>query len=335
MVAENQLIKVIHGVNDGTFPVAGATVASVRLSLVDAFNVPETTVAFANGRPVPPRYRVRDGDVLEFVRPWGEKGAGKNTVTEDDLNRLGFSVVGNEAVRVEEATPDALWELDRLVAYAEAQLDISARAETESLLQARKSAVALFRAGCALYFIRAERKSKGRGEWTKLKRERGWKDTTANDAIRLYENAKTPEALASLGITEAKVRYVYPFKDRGEEDDPTTPPSQPASGNPAGKKAKRSRRNVNAPVHAAGGQHDDEGQPAEAETAGDSSVGPALAKELEEIAQRLTEIALNELGKVEDVKTVLNPIHAVLKAGEKLVEKLNERLPDEPADRAV
>jgi hypothetical protein len=251
MVAANRMVKVIHGANDGTFPVAGAMVASVRLSLSDAFNVPETTLAFANGRPVAQSYRLRVGDVLEFVKPWGEKGAAKKNVTEDDLNRLGFSVVGNEVIRVEDATPDSSWGLDRLVAYAEAQLTISEEAEKRSILEARKSAVALFWAGCALFHVRAERKAKGHGEWTKLKRERGWKDTTANDAIRLYENAKTPDALAGLGITEAKVKYVYPFKDRGEDDDPTTPLSQPASENPTVKKAKRSRRNVNTPVPAA------------------------------------------------------------------------------------
>jgi len=266
----------------------------------------------------------------------------RRAVTNADLEKSRLSVVRTDGTEPEDATPDASWGLDRLVAYAEAQLTISERAEQESLLQARKSAAALFRAGSALYFVRAERKSKGRGEWTKLKRERGWKDTTANDAIRLYENAKTPDALAGLGITEAKVKYVYPSKltddeEDGQEESSPTAAVQVVDG-------KRGQRNKRGPKHA--DQHDDE----EVDEVDDpeAAVEPSepaiitelsgMAQPLNEMAQRLSEIALNDLGKVDVAQNldafasamsiISNAAAAVSDAAQNLYHAINRRLPD-------
>ena len=100
-------VRVIHGANDGTFDLEGATVDRVRRSLVDAFNVPEDAIAFVNGEQVDPaNYRLACQDTLEFCRQAGVKGAGKKNFTEDDLNKLGFAIVGDQAVPIEDAFPD-------------------------------------------------------------------------------------------------------------------------------------------------------------------------------------------------------------------------------------
>lgn len=69
-------VKVIHGPNADTFDgIAGASVTAIRSSLRDAFNVPGEAWAFANGRRVGRDYRIRGGDVVEYICPWGHKGA--------------------------------------------------------------------------------------------------------------------------------------------------------------------------------------------------------------------------------------------------------------------
>jgi excisionase family DNA binding protein len=68
-------VKVIHGATDGIFEVAGASVESVQASVVDAFNVPAWAIAFVNGTLVGGRRWLLPNDVLEFVMPWGRKGA--------------------------------------------------------------------------------------------------------------------------------------------------------------------------------------------------------------------------------------------------------------------
>jgi hypothetical protein len=67
--------KVIHGANDGEFAIAGASIGSVRASLVDAFNIPIQALAFVAGIRVDSGYRIRGGEVVEFCRRWGQKGA--------------------------------------------------------------------------------------------------------------------------------------------------------------------------------------------------------------------------------------------------------------------
>jgi excisionase family DNA binding protein len=77
-------VKVIHGANDGVFMVAGITVGRVRASLKDAFNIPAGAAARRNRLPVTAHAFLRAGDVLEFIAPWGRKGAGEDG---DDLRR--------------------------------------------------------------------------------------------------------------------------------------------------------------------------------------------------------------------------------------------------------
>jgi len=69
-------VKVIHGANDGIFDgIVGASIASVRDSLFDVFNLPTDAVAFVNGKVVGKRRRLKANDTLEFVARRGHKSA--------------------------------------------------------------------------------------------------------------------------------------------------------------------------------------------------------------------------------------------------------------------
>ena len=74
-IAEVGSVRVVHGANDGTFDVAGATVAVIQESLKDAFNLPLEAFAYVNGKIVGEEYRVQADDSLEFILPIGTKGA--------------------------------------------------------------------------------------------------------------------------------------------------------------------------------------------------------------------------------------------------------------------
>ncbi|HEX4144544.1 MAG TPA: hypothetical protein VHY91_13640 [Pirellulales bacterium] len=214
------LVKIICGANDDYFPIAGATVGSARNNLVDAFNIPGNAIAFVDGQQVPSTHVLRENVTLEFVPQYGRK-AGHPRLTEKDLNGLGLTVLGDQAVRSEDAIPDTSWALSQLLTYAKERIASSKSADKESILQAKKSAVELFRAGAALSLARAKCNELGKGEWSRWKREHDFADTTVNDAIRLYTNAKTEDALKGLGITEAKEKFVYPKDGTKKDDEPT------------------------------------------------------------------------------------------------------------------
>ena len=84
MVMLCKSVRVIHGANDGTFDVAGSSVAKVRESLVDAFNLSTATVALVNGMVVPLNYRLSNNDTLEFFQRYGVKGSGKEAVAANE-----------------------------------------------------------------------------------------------------------------------------------------------------------------------------------------------------------------------------------------------------------
>jgi len=229
----------------------------------------------------------------------------QRNMTEEDLKQLGFMVVGDEVVRASEARPDQSWDLVRLASFAKGELRRSSDAEKEAVLQAHKSAVHLFWAGCALALAREKCKAEGHGAWRKFKEANCLADTTANDAIRLYENAKAPEALEGLGITEAKKKYVYPAKDHEESE-----PSDDEPESPPGPRRAATRRRK----EGGGGREDDE----------------SLAAKLADVAQRLSEIVLNEWGRVdwaaEDVDGVCSAAQALSEGVAEVFGKINDEL---------
>lgn len=78
-------VKIIHGANDGVFPVSGNSVATVRESLVDAFNIPGEALAFVNGEQTNDEFRLRGNDTLEFVKQAGRKGVGDRVWTGEEF----------------------------------------------------------------------------------------------------------------------------------------------------------------------------------------------------------------------------------------------------------
>ena len=329
MFEDGRSVKVIHGANDGTFDLAGSKVSGVRASLVDAFNISQDAIAFVNGHRVADSYQLRVDDVIEFVRERGVKGAGKKNLTEQDLNEMGFAVVGNEAVPIEDGIPDLSWETSRLETYAKGRLASSGQAERQSILQAEKAAVDLYWAGCALKIIRDQKKLEGRGAWTAWLTEKGLAPSTVNDATLLYEHAKTPDALRGLGITVAKERFVRPCKKKAGDDHDapiptTTSPAKATSGSTV------QSSNVKPTVSADDHVEEDTDEQVENET-DDSTVSnltDTLASELEEIAQRLNEIAQDEMGKLNwnKEKRFENAISAVWTAIDNIYGRINHDL---------
>lgn len=98
MVAANiqHQVKVIHGACDGEFDLAGASVTSVRNTLVDAFNIPAQAIPFVNGVQVDWRYALRGGERLEFCKQWGSKSAcefdGKLLTVKEAADELRCSI---------------------------------------------------------------------------------------------------------------------------------------------------------------------------------------------------------------------------------------------------
>ena len=327
-------VRVIHGANDGTFDLEGATVDRVRRSLVDAFNVPEDAIAFVNGEQVDPaNYRLACQDTLEFCRQAGVKGAGKKNFTEEDLKKLGFAIVGDQAVPIEDAYPDESWASTRLEAYAKGRLANSSQAEALSILQAEKAAVDLYWAGCALRIIRNQKKAAGRGVWTEWLRSNNLAPSTVHEAIVLYENAKTPDALAELGITRAKEKFVYPFKVNGEGE-PGTPADSVPEKRPAKTRGEVANKPRKKPTVIQADAPDEPEEDDDGEFAADESpvIEPTrtLTTELEEIAQRLNEIAQDDMGKVDwkevDQDRFFNAGQAVQDAMHNIFVRINNEL---------
>ena len=90
-------IKVIHGANDDNFNIAGVQIYVVRQNLADAFNLPPRGIPFVNGIQVALDFRLENCDTLEFIVPWGRKGATDN---RDDyfLNSTDLLLKLNEVI---------------------------------------------------------------------------------------------------------------------------------------------------------------------------------------------------------------------------------------------
>lgn len=326
MVADRRGVKVIHGANDGHFEVAGETVGGVRASLAHAHNIPDDAIALVDGQRVTDDFRLAENSVLEFVGQRGVKGAGRKATAAPTDDGDGGD---------QDADPHlSSMSLAGLAAFIKGRLTSSQEAEQRAILQAHKSAVDLFWAGGALVEARDRCKSVGNGEWKKFKEEQGLADTTANDAIRLFKNAKTPDALKGLGITEAKKKYVYPTKD--EDDDPKSEAVKHKPGRQkktphwraGGKRSAVSKeRSDEAEVGSSEAPEPDDGVAVAVADPAD-----AVAEALEDIAQQLNEIAQDDLGKV-DLKhqvpdRLLKSIQAVAQGLNNIYRRINRDLPN-------
>lgn len=322
MVAERRGVRVIHGANDGIFDVAGYPLTRLRSSLVDAFNIPLDAVALANGRRVPQSYEPVADDVIEFIREQSMKGGRK---------KLAAPAPDDDGDDEEVGTPDfSTMSLDGLAAYIDGRFASSHAAYERSLLQAHKSAVELFWAGAALYEARAKCEQEGRGRWKAFKEEHSFKDTTVNDAIRLFENAKTPDALIGLGITEAKTRFVYPPKDETEQK--TTPLKPKATKRKAAAQADQPPLVTEKPDKVPDEDSSEE-QP-EDESDDFTVIDPAetVAEALEDIAQQLNDITQDDLGRVDLTNEIPDRLTKAVRAVGDAITKLCRRIDHDRKD---
>ena len=81
-------VQVIHGANNGEFPLDGGTVLQVARQLKDVFNIPVDASASANGFEVDGSHIVKAGDRLEFVKEHGRKGGIQENWSESEITNL-------------------------------------------------------------------------------------------------------------------------------------------------------------------------------------------------------------------------------------------------------
>jgi excisionase family DNA binding protein len=74
-------IRVVYGPDTDLLEgVIGTTVSQLHRALATPFNLPNVCTAFVNGMVAFPGYQLRLDDHLEFVMPWGRKGADDSAV---------------------------------------------------------------------------------------------------------------------------------------------------------------------------------------------------------------------------------------------------------------
>lgn len=278
-------VSVFHGPYEGSFDFSGKSVSSVKLSLSESFQVPIDSVALVNGKRVADAHILRDGDAIEFVRETGKKAM--STVEPDTA----FSSI-------------AAMNLEELAVFVDSRLASLHQSEKQALLHSHKSAVHLYWAGCALAKAKELCEGQGEDDWKNFKAENSLPNTTVNEAIRLYKNAKTPEALTGMGITEAKKKFEV-VKQEPKSPKSTTKKSLAKSREkPAGDKAEDAPR---IPV-----------DPEE-----------KIVEGLNDVAQQLIEIAQDQLGKIDLQKAALTRINRALKAVTQAVNKIQARITNE------
>lgn len=252
-----------------------------------------------------------------------------NTMSETikfELNNPEKSARESVAFSANSDAPDATWNEEQLTEYAKSKLAASKEGERQSLLQAEKAAVELFWAGSALSAIREKKKEEKHGAWNAWKKRHRLASTTVNDAIRLFEGAQAPEALLGLGITAAKEKFVYPVKTAAEQEEVQemaerqTPPKKSASRR--FKPAKNAQSNSDQESTVDPEWSVESGSDSEVDSVAVTEVTPAA--ELEEIAQRLSEIAeAGEAWTQEDRNRMLTAAQTVEAAVIELFIRIN------------
>lgn len=67
-------IQISCGASSGRFPLVGRSVAEIGELLREVLNVSKLSTGLVNGQEVDGHYVVKEGDVLEFLKPAGQKG---------------------------------------------------------------------------------------------------------------------------------------------------------------------------------------------------------------------------------------------------------------------
>lgn len=72
-----ETVRIIYGVHSLEVNIAGRSVEEIRAQLSQALNIGPRAIAVIDGREVMESTILQGGEVLEFVRLAGEKGAGR------------------------------------------------------------------------------------------------------------------------------------------------------------------------------------------------------------------------------------------------------------------
>jgi len=83
-------IQVSCGANSADFPVTGKPVGAVQEFLKEVLNIDRLAEGQVAGKPVGSDYILKEGDVLEFIKPAGRKGADETATSLDKLTVVGL-----------------------------------------------------------------------------------------------------------------------------------------------------------------------------------------------------------------------------------------------------
>jgi stage V sporulation protein SpoVS len=307
----SKLVKVFHGDDMTVYGFAGQRVSDVRKWLTDTLCISKDANTTVNGRRVPGTYVLREHDALWFP-----------------------------SKTVDKASPDiATMSLDELAVFVTGELGSLKQAEERALLQSQKSAVHLYWAGCALSKAKELCEVKGIEEWKQFKTEHSLPDTTVNEAIRLFKNAKTPEALTGMGITEAKNKFVFHERKPISPKSTASKPLAQGKAKPIDGKSDKTTAPIDEVGHSDAGEltepadeieYSDVSDPTdpvdEVEHSEASDPTEAVVGALNDVAQQLNEIAQDQLGKADLQNLATARVNQALKAVSQAVTKIRKRI---------
>ena len=85
-------VRVVHGVHDSFYSIAGTRIGRIRKCLAEVYNIPPNAAAWLNGTKVNDEHRVAAGDNLEFSRASGCKGSHEFWSEKEIAELLGSAV---------------------------------------------------------------------------------------------------------------------------------------------------------------------------------------------------------------------------------------------------
>ncbi len=84
-------VRIVHGANEDHLDVEGWSIARLKKSLREVFNIPPEAVAYCCGDLASQHYLIEEGDTIEFVKLQGVKGLGRLLSPNDLKNELSLS----------------------------------------------------------------------------------------------------------------------------------------------------------------------------------------------------------------------------------------------------
>lgn len=124
----------------------------------------------------------------------------------------------------EHEVPDESWDEERLTGYATDHLNESQELEDQACQISKNSTVQLYRAGRALWLL--HRIHTANRTWCRWLEAHNIPRTNAYEAIKLFEEAGSEDAVAGLTRTEAKRKFRITAPPREEEDGESDTPAQ-------------------------------------------------------------------------------------------------------------